>query len=113
MLASVEPIDSTSYNGPVEEMAYSNSNPRSWNQLLKGDTTKGKHELTIYIPAIRNLLVRYEQLNQAVIEYIKSDGITNKQLVTLKNLPSEILRRTIYDSAAYNEIVNANKQSQK
>ena len=83
----------------------SGSNPRLWNQLLKGDVTKGKHELTAFIPVIRNLIVRYEQINQAIIDYIKGDRIMDNQLVALKNLPSEILRRTIYDVVAYDKIM--------
>lgn len=85
----------------------SGSNPRLWNQLLKGDVTKGKHELPPFIPAIRNLIVRYEQINQAIIDYINDDSIGSEQLKPLKIIPSEILRRTIYDSTAYNKIMDA------
>ncbi len=84
----------------------SNHNIRSWNQLLKGDMTKGKHELTPFIPVIRNMIVRYEQINHAIIDYINSDNITADQLSALREIkPSEILRRTVYDDKAYNKII--------
>ena len=83
----------------------SGSNPRLWNQLLKGDATKGKHELTPFIPAIRNLIVRYEQINQAIIDYINDETTGYDNLKALKSIPLEILSRTIYDSAAYNKII--------
>ena len=85
----------------------SGSNPRALNQLLKGDVTKGKHKLTPFIPAIRNLIVRYEQINQAIINYVNNETISNDRLNALNSIPSEILRRTIYDTAAYNKIITA------
>ena len=91
----------------------SGSNPRLWNQLLKGDVTKGKHELTPFIPAIRNLIIRYERINQAIIDYINVESNESGQLKPLKNIPSDILRRTIYDNAAYNEIMDAIQQTQQ
>ena len=74
-------------------------------QMLKGEVTKGKHELSSFIPTIRNLIVKYEQNNQAIIDYINGTNITGVQLGALKNLPSEILHRAIYDSAVYNKII--------
>lgn len=106
MSTSCDRIPSSHKGDIIKEMVY--SNPSSWNQLLKGDATNGKHELTILIPTIRNLLVRYEQLNQAVIEYINGSAITKDQLSALQKIePSEIVRRTIYDNGAYTKIITA------
>ena len=107
MSTSIDMIHASSHKGDIIKNM-SRTNPRVWNQLLKGEVTNGKHELTPFIPTIRNLIVRYEQLNQAIIDYINSDNITADQLSALQKIkPSEILRRTIYDNDTYNKIITA------
>jgi hypothetical protein len=82
----------------------SRSNPRSWNQLLKGDITKGQHKLIPFMTTVRNILVNYEQLNQAIIDYIKE--LTDEDtLKRLSQLPPELLQRVVYDNDAYNKIM--------
>lgn len=67
---------------------------------------KGQHKLTPFVAAVRIMLVNYEQLNQAIIDYINTDSISNDELKRLSQLPSELLRRAVYDDAAYTKIMN-------
>jgi hypothetical protein len=85
----------------------SRSSSRSWNQILKGAITEGQHKLAPFVATVRIMLIKYEQLNQAIIDYINSTDISNDELKRLLLLPPEILQRVVYDDNAYIKIMNS------
>ena len=93
---------------PFIVIEMSKSNPRSWNQLLKGDLNKGQHKLTPFVLTVRSMLVKYEKLNKAIIDYINELPNNDPALDRLRALPPELLRRAIYDDTVYTKIINSN-----